>query len=184
MSGKNKRGDKEVVRPGEEASWLPGELGARIQAQIDGIGEDPQIELLGPPTKRKKNIALMIRQIRDIQQTLDDEKASRIFAGRRPVKLFPYVMMPLELLLADNIEPLDKLVWLVLFRHALDKKTAWPSQERIGEELSRSKRMIQRSLDKLEKGGYISRRLRRISGRMDHNEYELNLEIEKSRGER
>lgn len=173
---------KEVTYPGDETSYLGGALGVKIQARLDNIGDDPQIELLGPgPKNKKKSIALAHAEIREIQQVLDKAKKNCLFSGRKPVNLKPFVLFPMEIIQASNLKPLDKVVWAILFHFAGEKKRAWPSQQRIADMVPIGKRRIQYSLDRLEKYGYIMRRLRKIGGQKFHNEYMVNLNMETSK---
>ena len=180
MPKPKKKRTKKIHKPGEEASYLSGDIKSKIQSRLDNLGVDPQMELAGMPKKKRKSLALLYSDIREIQQLLKETMKDKLFHGRNPVEMTPFVMCPHEILQVDNLNSTAKLVWLVLYRHTSDKEvTCFPSQSRIATELSKSVRSIQRALDQLIGGGYIIADLRKVGGKQFFNEYTFNLNLDK-----
>lgn len=155
--------------------YLPPKLKTRIIDRIENSKKDPQTKLFSFIRERKVKAGQLFEEIRSAQIELGKYE-QKLFSGRAPVRFSPFVVCPLDILLVSDITPLDKIIFLILFRHSQDKKTSWPSQQKISDESHVSIRTVQRSLTNLSKHGYLIIQLKRIHGHRFINHYILNID--------
>ena len=70
---------------------------------------------------------------------------------------FPFHKFPTGILFDQNLEPLDKMILMILYPLTIDKGYFHGSNELIANRLNRSEKTVQKSLLKLERLGYIRR---------------------------
>ena len=86
----------------------------------------------------------------------------------------PYVMLPIDILEAQDLSPTAKVVWCYL-RHKQGRKAdSWPSLEKIGRELGISKSAAGRAVTELEKAGLLSITRAEKRGPGHHLRYTVN----------
>lgn len=141
---------------------------------------DPQNDLFGVIRDKRKEMRRLHTQVLTVQRELQKQTRT-LFADRPPIPLTPFVMLPLGILYAKDLQSFDKILFATIFLHSSDKKTAWPSQTRLASFLGVSVRTIQRSLVRLVRKGYILIGIRWTSHTCCFNQYTLNLEDPRDR---
>lgn len=130
--------------------------------------------------KTTKKANQLLQQLRAAQRYVD-RLSNELFHKRPPVNFEPYVAAQLEVLFADDIKNLAKLLYFTIEFHTTmsDERVAFPTQDRLGELLGRKRRQIQIALKQLVDRGYVRVQLRRVGspkkGEKMINCYTLNL---------
>lgn len=94
----------------------------------------------------------------------------------KPTKGF--TMVPNALIDSHALDDTDKLVYIVLKRHAIGKDEVWPSQVRIAARARKSRKSVRCSLRKLTGAGIVQEVKRDGRGQVT---YRLNLDVDLER---
>ena len=154
---------------------------AGIHERAAAAAVDPQTTLFGSIRKKEKARHLLSMEILATQRLIEKHKAIS-FHDRKPVARDPFVMLPMEILTANDINDFDIRVFGILQAHARKKASAWPSQDRVAHLLHKDVRTVQRSLRRLADRGYILVQIRRQTNGVRYmNQYALNLADDRGR---
>ena len=166
--------DREVTPANGFAAIKDPRMRASIQRIDDRLREGKQETLFGVIEKKRSSRNRELRLLRAMQLECD-RRVRELCHDREPVPYTPYSPAHWAILVATDLSELDKLVFIVLERYAIDRRYAWPTQYRIAEDLGKSVRSIKRSVQRLAERGYIWISQRVIKGQKTVNQYELNL---------
>jgi hypothetical protein len=160
---------------GAQHGWLEKAKEKGRQAVEDAV-VGSQLAMFG-----KMNGAARQKTMKDIRQRqLATEKDTRTIMGncREAFPRAPYVMFPYEVMLATDIDLLEKLVFAVLCSYLNperpNEKIVRPSQKNIARQLNRSERQVRRALERLERQGYLMIESNPVRGNRKFNAYVIN----------
>lgn len=120
----------------------------RIRNPIDELNGPARIRTLRAEINSKlEEVTAAQKQLQALEIDLTGK--------RNPVQLYPFTMAPLEIIDAPDLSDPEKMTWLTLFRFAIDKRHAWPSEAKLANIRGISVRQLQRHLTKLQRRRYL-----------------------------
>ena len=144
-------------------AWLRGSLRRQHARRLEEKVERESQPGFNSNQKAKTKAEHHLREYRAAMAEAERHTRKKI-ENRSPVDFEPFTLAQLEVLFADDLSALSKLLFFTLEWHTTmsEEKAAFPTQERLAGLLNRKKRQIQNALVQLKNRGYLEIALRRV----------------------